>query len=66
MAAWLSGLVKSTKATESFVSIARLVPVTLIVVLMSPTFFFWFLLRENQRKSLLEMVKQLIRWTYGR
>ncbi|WP_338704043.1 hypothetical protein V2W30_39805 (plasmid) [Streptomyces sp. Q6] len=43
----------------------RLLPVLLDVVLSTPAWLVWPFLPAERQKVVLEMVRELINWTYG-
>lgn len=49
--------------TPRFASVARLIPVTLVVLLSAPAWLTWPFLGKERRDSVLSMVKELAEWT---
>jgi hypothetical protein len=45
--------------------LARLVPITLFVVLAAPAWASFAFLDKDRRRSVLAMVRELNRWTWG-
>jgi hypothetical protein len=45
--------------------LARIVPVTLIVILSAPAWLTWPFLSESKQRTVLQMVDALARWTRG-
>jgi hypothetical protein len=43
----------------------RIVPVTIIVILSAPAWLSWVFLSGDRRKTVLQMVDALARWTRG-
>ena len=43
----------------------RMVPVTIVVILSAPAWLSWIFLPEDRRKTVLEMIDALARWTRG-
>ncbi|MGW0907393.1 hypothetical protein [Streptomyces sp. NPDC002853] len=45
--------------------VLRLLPVLLVVVLSTPAWLVWPFLSARRQQVVLEMVRELIVWTYG-